>query len=300
MYHYNSQPVYNPTLNSVLDSHFLSDSQYRHLEFLQPPAVNNFLNNFKDSYKRTPTAEGLCGKNGICNKLPGPSCTSQLLGFLIDSIKHWINPNDNPSASTPDSLCIVLGAFGLLVVMVALGLIMFYGGEFLNVARWVFNFVIGGLGDGARYTSNFISKVATDITESESAITLMFKYAFDFVRDSIEYIVEYTYVNRYLLLLNIITAFLTAMLAVINETLWLESEFEGSLMQKCFKVFDWPFQFIMDFVEKLDGGKGILYYIAKFFVLPFEGGALALGFVVSGILYLIEQILEVIREKIQE
>lgn len=245
--------------------------------------------------------ESLLRGKGIINIMDDPGCTEEVLVFIVESLKHWLKPKDNPKTpSKPSTTCAIAGALGLIVVLILFGLLAVYAGKILDVIKWIFSFIVGGITGGGRFTSNFIQKIGTDIIESEGTFATLINYVWNMFSDTVELILTYTNVNRYLFFLNVITLFLVMAFYVINDVLYIKKQYEGSIMQKVYNFLDWPFKFILDYIEYLDDGKGFFYYVTKFFVLPFEAGVLALSFVVSGILYILLQILTILKEKLQQ
>lgn len=227
------------------------------------------------------------------------SCTKQIFQAIIDGIKNKINPNKYPPPKTPGALCLVMGSFGAIIVIMVSALVLYYGKDIVGYLFMPFKMLLNGMGRGAAYTSNFIGDMAQNITATEGTVMSFARMVIDTFFRFVESIVEYTDVNRYLIYLNVATLFLAMFYTVYNETIELEDLYKGSTVQHVYNFLDWPFRFILDYVQYFDGGKGLLYKLVKFILSPFEGGVLLMSFVVSGVLYMIELFLQVLTEDFQ-
>lgn len=239
------------------------------------------------------------------NKKTGPpdekNCVKQVWDYCIDNILNKIDPKKYPNKPEEPSLtCSIVGIMGLAVVVVAIGFILVYSFEFLVIAKWIVSTLLSVLKGGAVYTSGFVSRVGVDIVQSEGTLVTLVKYALDMFFDLVTFIVDWTDVAPGLLYLNVVTLFALGISIVFKDTEILIDRFEGTIYSEVFKICNWPFKFIMSAVEDLVGGKDLIYYLVKFFVLPFEGGTLILSLLIGTIIFILEQFLAVIKEAVED
>lgn len=229
-----------------------------------------------------------------------PGCTKEVWMYIKGNILHLINPDkyEKPE-DAPGMVCSIIGLFAIFNILGALGLIAYFGKNIFDVVTYVFGSLFGIVRSGAVYTSGFISKVGTTITEDEGPIVNLIKYMLDWFFDLVNGVISLTEVSPGLLYLNVLTLAALMIAVVFKDTECLIDRFKGTIYSTVFKIVDWPFQFILDVVQQIDQGKGFFYYLAKFLVLPFQGGALALSLLIGSLLFVLDQFLAVVKEDIE-
>lgn len=200
---------------------------------------------------------------------------------IIELLKS--EPPTKPAPPSPNALCILMALGFDVVIITIVGLILFgYGGPLTDA-----------LGFLSRNISSFVQSVAGYIYQFGSYVIFGGKYLFDFARELANILADAVGANNLLVMLNLITGIATAICAVILEFLEVEQDWEGTYFQDIFEFVNAPFDVIMDVVQHF-AGKGLIYHIIKFFILPFEAGTLLLSLLIGGIWFVFEQFIQTI------
>jgi hypothetical protein len=228
-------------------------------------------------------------------------CVKEVWNWLISSILHVLNPKKYPDLpEKPGVVCSTIGIMALLVLGMAMLAVLYFFGSAVGIARWVWDALTGTVKGSILYSSTFVLRMGTAIIEEEGPFVNAVKYLVDVFFDLINFIIRQTEVAPGLLYLNVATLAALLITMVVKDAECLEERFKGTIYADIFRVVDWPFEFILKLVQDFAGGKGLFYYIAKFFVLPFQGGALMLSLILGSIGFVFEELLAVIRERMEE
>lgn len=224
------------------------------------------------------------------------SCLKDLLNWIKEEIEYNIFGGSPPSTK-PSTICFIAGGFALMnVIAVILG-IFYFGSSILDQFEFLFKTVFGFTGSFVRWSEDITGRIASFISSSETSLLIGFKYFFDLALIVSNWIIDNTQVNYNLLELNVLTFFVWMGTIVLKDIIIFEEDFEDSAVKKIYRIFDWPFRSVRQVVEWLTEGKGLIYWVTWFFLLPFDCGSMVVSLVVYGVLYLIEQLLEVITNK---
>lgn len=224
-------------------------------------------------------------------------CLTMCLTFVLKAIENFISSDPVQMPETPSMLCWVAGG----TVMVAAAIIFLICVMLLNQ---FFGFslgnLIGGFFKGAGFLGNWVSdsikSIAGYIGQASGYVLFGAKYLLDIALKITDWIVYETFANPWLVYLNLGTLIAWAFLNLGIDFMNAKLEWEGTIFEKVFRVLDWPFEMIMKGVSVVTKGEGLMYYVVKLFLLPWEGAGVILSFVVGGVLFVFKELIKVLVE----
>lgn len=290
---------------------------WRHTPFLINPDSynynfqndNNFLNQIENEYFiHKPLVDQLTRNKKIrddTEREPSPSfgdvdfggCTKQLLEYIWDLLKYAIFDTPVPPDAKPDGWkCWTAGIFGVALIALII----------ITVAVIAGPAIIGGLtflGPIASVFESIISQLETFINfmAEYTAIVLYYvKSGWNFLIENgkklSDLIADVTGAYTPLVLLNFFTAVAWGLLQIALEFYEIELEWKNSDFYDIFEFFNTPITWILDLIKGASSDTPILYYIAKFFAVPFEVGTLLISLLVGGVWELMKELVAILKD----
>lgn len=236
------------------------------------------------------------------NLPPRTDCFADVWNYLYGLLKYKLGlttliPVDPGTMCWYGAGVSVVGILmGIIMIVVVIAAVVMMLSDFLGPVEWGISKVLGLFGFTADWTSGFVTRVGNFIIGNESTVVIGAKYLLDIFRDVYEVIISYTNVNNVLLGVNALTLALVLLSEVAIDAIEVEHRWEGSYFDVIYHILNWPIELVLDVVEHFTGGKGFIYYLGQFFALPYQAGALVLSMVIGGIVFVVEQLIAVIKE----
>lgn len=208
-------------------------------------------------------------------------CMRSVYEYIFLWLK-WKLSNGTKPTNAPEWQCWLVTAVTTFWVLGLFGLLVYFLGEpIFGGIQGVFSFVF----DFGSYFTGFFGNLTNWIK------TLM-GYGFDLAN----YLAQATYSDPRIWYVNLVTLYVWAAEQIYIEWLEGETKFRDTLFYKVFEVLDWPVSWLLDQIKDLFGS-GVIYWISKAIFAPFETAILLLSMVIGGICYVIQEIIDLLKEK---
>lgn len=220
------------------------------------------------------------------------SCTQEICDFFKAFWDKIILKKPNvPPVKQPSILCWAGFVYTATLVIGVVGLISLFA---------------TGLFEGFGVVASFFESIFSNITSFFSTIVEYITFGFQYVIDGWklmwdgiavirDFVVDLTGANGYLVSANLLTILAWCISQLVLEFFEVELEWEQTDFYNIFEFLDTPIHWGLDFIEEVTGGKDIIYYLCKIFLIPFEVGILIISLVIGLIWFLIKELIDVIR-----
>lgn len=209
------------------------------------------------------------------------TCLKEIIVYIGEKIK-----GNSPLAPSID--CWIMGGMIIVTIIFAVGGTLYFGSDIIK-------FVVGIPINMVKSLFSADVAIAQYFQIAFSNVAYLARTVTGFLVDMTTYMAELTNsdMRLWLLLLGTFLVYLATQLGI--ELADADSEWIGSLFYDVFKVIDWPFEWVAEQIKKATGN-GVLYWISRIILFPFQIGTFGVSFIIGGMLYILRELYEQLTE----
>lgn len=212
-------------------------------------------------------------------------CMGEDVKYIYALLKYKIS-DSGMLPVVPGAACLILGFFTLGAILMGTGAVFyFFGQPLFSAVEWLFGSAFSFFGSFSSYFLSFAS-----------SLSYLARNAFGFLYEACQSLAAVTYSDPRVWVLVMLTALFWGALEVYIDFMEGETKFEGTKFYDVWKILDYPFAWILSEIDDFFG-EGIIYWLAKVMVLPFEAGAFVLSLLVGLLCSVLEELFDHLKNK---